>query len=326
MGVVLAALPCFAAAQAFGVAAAARPRRHRAMACVKAAPRAHAFAAVHACARGASSEDDALLPPVPRERRPDAYGSISTPRDEESGEIHFSPPPRGPGTNHRNHGDNNEDEDNNENHKSILTNILHIFTTIMKLLVNTPAKLLAWYLSLLSQSPLYTKMITAAFLGACSDIIAQHIEQRIDIAIFSHPIIDYRRMFSLAIVGMFLTAPMFHVLYNVLENLIPVSTMSGWYAFRNTSLQLFIDQVIAAPVWLLAFYTMFATIENGTFNPHDIMQQIDRDFVKSMKLTWTVFPIFQIFSFALLPLHMRVLVLNVVDLGYTAALSLLQHS
>jgi hypothetical protein len=45
-----------------------------------------------------------------------------------------------------------------------------------------------------------------------------------------------------------------------------------------------------------------------------------------MKLTWAVFPVFQLFSFVLLPTKLRVLVLNVVDLGYVAALSFLKHA
>jgi Mpv17 / PMP22 family len=122
-----------------------------------------------------------------------------------------------------------------------------------------------------------------------------------------------------------LTAPMFHAMYEVLDMALPGS-VKGWRAWRNTALQLAVDQFVADPIWLVAFYAMFSVFETGKFLPDQISAQIRRDFVPSLMLTWAVFPAFQLLSFVLLPTKLRVLVLNVVDLGYVAALSFLKHT
>jgi hypothetical protein len=165
-------------------------------------------------------------------------------------------------------------------------------------------------------------MITSGVLGALSDVIAQAIERAHG---RGQDDIRWRRVLALAAVGALLTAPMFHAVYEVLDKALPGS-VKGWRAWRNTALQLAVDQLVAAPIWLVTFYAMFSVFETGQVLPDQISAQIRRDFVPSMKLTWAVFPVFQLFSFVLLPTKLRVLVLNVVDLGYVAALSFLKHA
>jgi hypothetical protein len=181
------------------------------------------------------------------------------------------------------------------------------------------------YVGLLDSSPLLTKTATSGALGGVSDLLAQWLESRRRKDSSEPWSIEWRRAGALAVVGALLTAPMFHALYEFLEHALPASAV-GWKAWRNTAAQLAVDQLIAAPVWLLCFYAMFSTIEKGTFVVEDLKAQIRRDFLPSIKLTWTVFPVFQLISFAVLPKNMRVLVLNVIDLGYTAALSMISHT
>lgn len=191
-----------------------------------------------------------------------------------------------------------------------------------------PVMALKRYIRFLDEAPLTTKIVTAGLLGAISDIIAQFIEnsaaskfEELDTDSVS---LNWQRVFALAAVGMVLTAPMFHYLYDFLEHSIPTST-AGWRALRNISAQLAVDQLLAAPLWVLAFYASFSFFEKGQFVVDDVMGQIRRDFVPTMRLTWAIFPIFQVISFGFLPKKLRVLVLNVVDLGYTAALSYIKH-
>jgi protein Mpv17 len=196
-----------------------------------------------------------------------------------------------------------------------------------------PGGWLVWalreYVRVLERAPLRTKMLTAGALGAASDVIAQSIERAAGRSATDGgeggAALNWRRVLSLAVVGAVLTAPMFHGLYDVLDKLLPCS-VRGWRAWRNTVLQLAVDQLVAAPAWLIMFYGLFAALEHGALRVADVADQIRRDFLPSMKLTWTVFPVFQLISFAFLPTKLRVLVLNVVDLGYIAALSLLQHT
>lgn len=174
---------------------------------------------------------------------------------------------------------------------------------------------LAFYLALLDRHPLATKTITSGVISAISDIIAQ--------AVAGASKVDWRRVFALFLVGFLLTAPLFHYLYEFLERRIPAHR--GW---RNTVVQLFIDQFVAAPMWLAAFFPLVLLIELGSLDLSfftAITSQYRRDFLASVLLTWKIFIPTQALSFTLLPPSLRVLALNVVDLVYTAALSFLAH-
>lgn len=181
------------------------------------------------------------------------------------------------------------------------------------------------YLAALDRTPLATKMVTAALLGALSDLIAQAIEAR-GVGAGERAGTDWRRVWALAAVGGLLTAPLFHALYEWLERALPLGGLSAGRRARNVALQLVVDQVVAAPAWLLAFFPMFDVAESGQWDGERIARGLRRDFLPSLRLTWTIFPVCQLLSFSLLPSNMRVLVLNVVDLGYTAGLSLLKHA
>ena len=174
----------------------------------------------------------------------------------------------------------------------------------------SPSSPLALYLSLLSRRPLPTKIVTSAVLTALSDLIAQ---------LYSGTPLSARRLLSLFLVGAVLTAPMFHLLYHYLELYIPAS--SGPLAILA---QLAVDQLIAAPVWLAAFFAILALFDHP-FDRNALEKQMRRDFIPALKLTWTVFPPVQLLSFALLPPVTRVLTLNVVDLAYTTILSYIKH-
>lgn len=191
-----------------------------------------------------------------------------------------------------------------------------------------PMLALKRYMRFLDEAPLLTKVFTSGLLGALSDVIAQVIENsgrsKFDGLETPTMSLDWQRVLALSVVGMVLTAPMFHFLYDLLEHVIP-SSAAGLRSVKNVTAQLVVDQLVAAPLWVVSFYGLFSVAENGRVALPDIVAQIQRDFVPTMKLTWMIFPVFQVISFGFLPKKMRVLVLNVVDLGYTAALSYIKH-
>ncbi len=179
---------------------------------------------------------------------------------------------------------------------------------------NTPRGPLALYMHLLARYPLPTKVVSSTLIMALSDVIAQKVggEEKL----------DWRRVLAMGMVGAILTAPLFHYLYEFLERWMP--TKAG---LRNTMGQLAVDQLLAAPVWLVLFFPLVALVERGV-NEAALGQTRDgylRDFFPSLLLTWKIFVPSQAISFAFLPIATRVLALNVVDLVYTAALSYISH-
>lgn len=181
-----------------------------------------------------------------------------------------------------------------------------------------PLRALRWYLAALENSPLWTTVITSTVLSAISDLIAQSIELAGTGASYA-----WRRVFALALVGLLLTGPVFHYVYEYLEAVLPI--VSGLRGFRNLVLQVAADQLIAQPVWLVGFFVVVESVEIGRVDFGEVGAALERGYFESLMLTWTVFPVCQMLSFGLLPSSMRVLVLNVVDIGYTAGLSYIKH-
>lgn len=181
--------------------------------------------------------------------------------------------------------------------------------------------LLRVYLEALDRRPLLVKVLTSAVISCVSDLVAQNFELwGAGKLSWLQQDIDWRRVAALGFVGAVLTAPMFHFLYDAMDAYIP-STRNP----LNTVAQLLVDQLIAAPAWLVAFFGLISVCE-GRFDLDSVKAQIARDYIPSLKLTWTVFPVVQLLSFAFIPKHLRVLTLNVLDLGFTGALSYIKHA
>lgn len=94
-------------------------------------------------------------------------------------------------------------------------------------------------------------------------------------------------------------------------------------AKRNVFYQLFIDQLIAAPLYIPLFYAIFGSLEGKDLR--NISTQVNRDFWPTMKLTWYIWPLVQLANFTLLPVKTRILTINVVDIFFNTALSLISH-
>lgn len=167
-----------------------------------------------------------------------------------------------------------------------------------------------FYLRMLEEHTLVTKVITSAVLSSLSDLIAQKLE--------SNERIDVLRNVAFFLTGAVLTAPLFHVLYELFERVIPATNVT------NLVLQVACDQLIAAPLWLLAFFPFISLIE-GCTDFSVIAKTIQQKYVDGLKVTWIVFPAVQFVNFTLVPKHLRVLVVNVCDLVYTALLSWIAH-
>jgi len=177
------------------------------------------------------------------------------------------------------------------------------------------------YMALLLSSPLPTKMVTAAFISALSDIFAQLITGESEGDGLSR--LNWRRVLAFGVIGLLFTAPIFHYLYEFLELRIPAK--ASWF---NTGCQLAVDQLLGAPFWLFWFFSTLAFFEHLPDLNAVVRRTIDgyqRDFLPAMLLTWKIFIPTQTISFALLPTSTRVLALNIVDLVYTAALSYMSH-
>lgn len=186
---------------------------------------------------------------------------------------------------------------------------------------NPAARLLAVYLAALDARPLTVKAATAGVMAAAGDMLAQRLEQpppppgsppRPRGAFLAT--LSPRRVAALTVVAAAFTAPAFHFLYAALEAAFPVGA-----AARNVWIQLGVDQLVAAPVFLAVFFPAFGLLSGR--GVAEVVAQTRRDYIPSLRVTYAVFPVFQWASFTFLPPPLRVLAVNVVDLGFNAVLS-----
>lgn len=167
-------------------------------------------------------------------------------------------------------------------------------------------RLFRWYLFSLEEHPLPTKSVTSGALAAFSDVVAQAAAGCVHL----RP----RRMASLALVGACLTAPLFHFLYERMERAIPARK-----GIRNVALQVAIDQALAWPLWLAAFYPLMALLEGSSLKSLEVA--FKDYFPRALMLAWVVFAPAKAAAAALLPRSLRVLAVNIVGVGFTAFLS-----
>jgi protein Mpv17 len=88
----------------------------------------------------------------------------------------------------------------------------------------------------------------------------------------------------------------------------------------TTAARVLADQTLMASANLFVFLSTMAILEGD--NPQ---KRLERAFWPGMKATWMLWPAVQTVNFTLVPLQYRVLVANVVNLGWNCFLSYLNN-
>lgn len=105
-----------------------------------------------------------------------------------------------------------------------------------------------------------------------------------------------------------------------------------WYQFlqRKINLQSTNATILAR---VAADQTVFATINLGVFlssmaimEGSDPKQKLEKSYLPGLKANWMLWPAVQAINFKLVPLEHRVLVVNIVSLGWNCFLSYLNSS
>ena len=102
-----------------------------------------------------------------------------------------------------------------------------------------------------------------------------------------------------------------------------------WYKFlqnkivlknKNTEIaaRVLADQVIFASTNLFVFLSSMAIMEGSSPK-----EKLEKSYVTALQKNWMVWPAVQAINFKLVPLHHRVLVVNIVSLGWNCYLSYL---
>ncbi|KND00844.1 uncharacterized protein SPPG_03948 [Spizellomyces punctatus DAOM BR117] len=173
----------------------------------------------------------------------------------------------------------------------------------------------AWkrYLQLLEEKPLITKSLSAGAIGVAGDIIAQRIDSPSE-----HKKWDPKRTLRLGVYGMLIGAPLTHGWYKILDRRI-----GGGMDMATSLKKVAMDQLLAAAPFTALFFVCNSYME-GCTRPQ-IQERLQSNLWPTLKANWAVWPAALAINFRFVPLKCRVLVVNILGLGWGTYLSMVQH-
>ncbi|KAK1815005.1 Protein required for ethanol metabolism [Friedmanniomyces endolithicus] len=169
--------------------------------------------------------------------------------------------------------------------------------------------MLRWYQSKLAARPILTQALTTAVLFATGDTMAQQLVERRGAR--AH---DLTRTARMAAYGGFVFGPAATLWYGVLQRSIQIPSRPNVEILARVAA----DQCVFASTNLFVFLSTMAVLEGG-----DPRKKLQSTYVEALKKNWMVWPVVQFTNFKFVPLEHRVLVVNVVSLGWNCYLSYL---
>ncbi|TGZ78682.1 hypothetical protein EX30DRAFT_133922 [Ascodesmis nigricans] len=165
--------------------------------------------------------------------------------------------------------------------------------------------LLAAYQSQLAKRPLAVPIATTAFLFGTGDVISQ---QAIEKKGSAH---EFARTGRMALYGGAFFAPLVTQWYKLLQRIqFPGSPM------KENIARVAADQLIFAPFGTGLFFTVLGLLEGN-----DPRKKLEDGYKTALLTNWKIWPAVQLANFSLVPLQHRLLVVNVVSLGWNSYLS-----
>ncbi|XP_052417788.1 peroxisomal membrane protein 2 isoform X3 [Carassius gibelio] len=175
-------------------------------------------------------------------------------------------------------------------------------------------RVLQQYLSLLKKYPVITKSVTSGFLSAVGNLLSQALEYRKNSKENSpKKKISFLGPLHYAIFGLFITGPVSHYIYQLLEVLLPTTVP---YCLIK---RLLLERLIFAPAFLLLFYVVMNALEGKTLT--DVQNKLKTSYWPAMKMNWKVWTPFQFININYVPVQFRVLFANLVALFWYAYLA-----
>ncbi|KAJ5757235.1 uncharacterized protein N7511_007417 [Penicillium nucicola] len=168
--------------------------------------------------------------------------------------------------------------------------------------------MLRWYQSKLAKRPILTASITSAILFGSGDVLAQQAVDRRGLE--KH---DFGRTGRMALYGGAVFGPVATTWFGILQRHVVLKSTT-----TTTMARVAADQICFAPIQLTCFLSSMAIMEGS-----DPLEKWNSAFVPAYKANLMVWPFVQGANFALVPPELRVLVVNVVSLGWNCLLSIM---
>lgn len=101
----------------------------------------------------------------------------------------------------------------------------------------------------------------------------------------------------------------------------PPVTASFVLPVLRTPLQVFIDQVLWAPIFTVVFFVWLGVTSGMSVG--DIAKKIEKDTMKAVMGSWAVWPLAHVINFKFVPTVHRLLYINTIQVFYNVFLSII---
>jgi protein Mpv17 len=179
------------------------------------------------------------------------------------------------------------------------------------------------YSQSLARRPLTTKATAAAIIFFASDSAAQYLILK-EGSDFSYNI---NRALSGSFFGVVATG-FLHVWWGFLEGAVGARIPVHKHRLANTAVKVFVDQAFGAPFYIYSYYVVTNFLQQmsqntgpGAKSPEQVLQETHNKASEMLWPTmlkhWRLWPLVHSFNFYYVPLHHRVLVQNLVLVGWS---------
>ncbi|KAF2801566.1 uncharacterized protein BDZ99DRAFT_469568 [Mytilinidion resinicola] len=160
----------------------------------------------------------------------------------------------------------------------------------------------------LKTAPLLTQSVTTAVLFATGDTLAQ---QAVDKVGFAKQ--DLSRTGRMALYGGAIFGPAATTWFKFLSTKVTLPNANATIVARVAA-----DQLVFAPTNMFVFLSTMAVLEGSS-----PQKKLEQTYKQALTKNWMVWPWVQLGNFKFVPLEHRVLVVNVISLGWNCYLSYL---
>ncbi|KAL7457386.1 hypothetical protein ACHAWC_008955 [Mediolabrus comicus] len=186
--------------------------------------------------------------------------------------------------------------------------------------------MMSWYMSNMEKHELATKCLSTGCLAMFGDVCAQGIGQYLANGNPFANKLDKLRMIAMFADGTLCTGPLLHYAYELYEKVWPIYDSDGNRRLLPTLAHVLFDNfiMIVAYISLMMFST--ALVE-GRYQgiPHEFTHDLIPNIKTSYKASVFGLMWIQLISFYWLPVKLRVLAVNVIDIVWVIVMSFVTH-
>ncbi|PKX99968.1 hypothetical protein P168DRAFT_293848 [Aspergillus campestris IBT 28561] len=161
---------------------------------------------------------------------------------------------------------------------------------------------LALYLKHLQSNPLRTKMLTSGVLSGLQEFLASWIAHDVS----KHGHYFSARVPKMLLYGMFVSAPLGHLLVGILQKI-----FAGRTSLKAKVLQILVSNLLVSPIQNGVYLASMAVIA-GARTVHQVRATVKAGFMPVMKVSWVTSPLALAFAQKFLPEHTWVPFFNII--------------